>query len=81
MSRIDQIVEKYTSKKKEPVNEASASSGTSLINWTFWDRKPLIYVENDQVLFSNTWEFPTGSEMSTETRQRASARGYIIVDV
>ncbi len=77
MNRIDEIIEKHLNPKK--IVEAAAA-GTSLINQTFWDRKPLIYVRNEEVVFSNSWEFPIGTEMSNETRQQASSRGYIIID-
>lgn len=81
MARIDEIIKKHMS--PEPINEASAvgDGGTSLINWTFWNKpSPMIYVRDEKVLYSASWEFPTGSEMSTETREHAKIRGYIILD-
>jgi hypothetical protein len=76
-----ELIEKYLKPKKKKLDEASASSGTGLINWTFWNRgASLIYVRNEEVLFSNTHEFPTGSPMYGEIRRDAQARGYTILD-
>lgn len=68
--------------KKKKVNEASGNpSGSTELWFGAWGkRNNLIYIRNEEVLFSSTAEFPTGSPMGENERQRASARGYILLD-
>ena len=74
------LIEKYlTPKKKETVNESSPYGSTEM--WFgAWNRSNLIYVRDDEVLFSRSWEYPTGSPMTQEERKSARARGYILLD-
>ena len=79
-----ELIEKYLDgKKKRDINEASNDNnqgGGNLGFYTFWDKKPMIYVRDGEVLFHNSIEFPTGSPMGEDERRDATARGYIILD-
>lgn len=79
-----ELLEKYLNPKKcKDLNEASNhphEGGGNLGFFTFWDRKPMIYVRNQEVLFCNSAEFPTGSPMGEDERRDAQQRGYIILD-
>ena len=78
--RLDKLIEKYTcglKKKKKTITEAS-----SVMSWSFWNkRSPLIYVQNGNILWANTWEFPVGMEMTDDVRKNAAERGYTILDM
>ena len=63
-----------TSKKKK-INESSE------LWFGAWSKpNPIIYIRNEEVLFSSNAEFPTGAPMGEEERKRASARGYVLLD-
>ena len=62
------------------VDEASGAGGSSEFSFGY-NRALLIYVQEDEVLFSYNHEFPTGSIMDDDTRQRARSRGYTLLDV
>lgn len=79
---INKLLDKYLDKTIEKVDEASGA-GTSLeiMGNTWWNKRSnLIYVRNEEVLFSSTSEFPTGSPMTDEHRKQAKDRGYILLD-
>lgn len=67
---------------KKKVDEASGcGAGSDIMGNLWWNKKAnLIYVRNEEVLFSSTSEFPTGSPMNDEQRKSAKARGYILLD-
>ena len=77
---ISKLLDKYLDKKikiKEPIQESSLEIMGNL----WWNKRAnLIYVRNEEVLFSSTAEFPTGSPMTDEQRKTAKARGYILLD-
>ena len=62
------------------LDEASGAGGSSEI-WFGYNRSTMIYEQEGEVLFSLNYEFPPGSKMDDETRQRAIARGYVLLDV
>lgn len=62
------------------LDEASGAGGSSEI-WFGYNRSLLIYVQENEVLFSYNYEFPPGYKMNDEDRQRARALGYILLDV
>ena len=67
--------------KKEKVDESSGAGSGLAISDTFWNRRAnLIYVRNEEVLFSSTAEYPTDSPMTDEQRKTAKSRGYILLD-
>jgi len=76
------LIEKYLTPKKEKLDESSGA-GTSYEMMNFWNkRSPMIYVNNDgEVLWSNSHEFPAGTDMVGDVRHDAQARGYIIMDM
>lgn len=48
------------------------------LNW--WGRTTQIYLSpNNEVRWSPSWEFPTGSIMTEEEVDEAKRRGYIII--
>lgn len=67
-------------KRKKKVNESSPYGSSEMWFGAWNKRSMIIYVRNEEVLFSSTGEFPTGSSMTEEDRKRASARGYILLD-
>lgn len=68
-------------KKKKKTNESSGNSGSTELWFGAWNKRSnLIYIRNEEVLFSSNAEFPIGSPMKEEDRKRASARGYILLD-
>jgi len=84
---INKLLDKYLmdscgkKHKKKKVEEASGAGSGLAIADTFWNRRAnLIYVRNEEVLFSSTSEFPTGSSMTDEERKSAKSRGYILLD-
>ena len=67
-------------KKKETVDESSPY-GSDIMGAMWWNKRMnLIYVRNEEVLFSSNAEFPTGSSMTYEERQAAKYRGFILID-
>lgn len=76
----DSIVRAAKQLKLKGVNEASGAGASSEI-WFGYNRSTMIYVQEGEVLFSLNYEFPPGSLMDDETRQRAVARGYVLLDV
>jgi hypothetical protein len=66
------------------ISEASLpgrADGSSL-HHTGWSKKnPVIYLSGDKVVFSASWEFLPGLEMSPEQIRSAKARGFIFVNV
>jgi hypothetical protein len=66
------------------ISEASLpgrADGSSL-HHTGWSKKnPVIYLSGDKVVFSASWEFLPGLEMSPEQIKSAKARGYLFVNV
>ena len=84
MKNINKLLDKYLldscgkkhSKKKKIDEEFSL-----VMTDSWWNRRAnLIYVRNEEVLFSSTAEFPTGSSMTDEERRSANARGFILLD-
>jgi hypothetical protein len=77
------IYEKYLTKSPRPpkINEASGAGGSSELWFGSWSRPLLIYLQNEEVLWSYNTEFPPGHIMTPEDRQRARARGYILLDI
>ena len=76
---ISKLLDKYLDKEK--IDESSGSGSGLAIADTFWNKRAnLIYVRNEEVLFSSTVEFPTGSSMTDEQRKTAKSRGYILLD-
>ena len=90
MKNINKLLDKYLldscgkkhSKKKKIDEESSLVMKSSLVMTdSWWNRRAnLIYVRNEEVLFSSTAEFPTGSSMTDEERRSAKARGFILLD-
>ena len=75
--RLSSIVEKYITPKtkdRAKINESSE------MWFGAWSKPMLIYVRDEKVLVSNSWEFPTGSPMTEDIRAKARARGYILAD-
>ena len=69
---------------RKAVNQLKIKSESILESseiWFGYNRALLIYVQEGEVLFSLNHEFPPGSLMDDETRQRARARGYTLLDV
>jgi len=60
--------------KKPVVNESSEMWFNS------WSKPMIIYIRDEKVLFSTSWEFQTGSPMTEDIRMKARARGYILLD-
>jgi hypothetical protein len=57
------------------------SDGSSL-HYTAWTKKnPTIYIKNNIVVHSVSWEFKTGDVLTPEQVQDAKARGYIVRDI
>lgn len=46
-------------------------------NW--WGRTTQLYIRDGVVLWSPSWEFPPGTEMSEEDIDEARRRGYVII--
>jgi len=79
MEKINSIIEKYiTPKKIEHIKESSPYGSSMWFH--MWSKAHIIYVKNEEVLFSTSWEFPSGSPMTEDIRARAKARGYIVLD-
>lgn len=77
---LDKLLDKYLDKEIKIDESSGAGSGLAIAD-TFWNRRAnLIYVRNEEVLFSSTSEFPTGSSMTDEQRKSAKTRGYILLD-
>jgi len=76
--RLKDIIEKYITPQKERVNESSPYGSSMWFNG--WSKSSIIYVRDEEVLFSTSWEYPTGSPMTEDIRERARARGYILAD-
>jgi hypothetical protein len=72
-----ELIEKYLCKDKKKKKEINESSE---LWFGSWSRPHMIWVRNEQVLFSNNAEFPTGSPMGESQRRAARSRGYILVD-
>jgi hypothetical protein len=72
-----ELIEKYLCKKKKKDKSMNESSE---LWFGSWSRPHMIWVRNNQVLFSNNVEFPTGSPMGESERKAAQSRGYILVD-
>ena len=92
---IDKLLEKYLGEKKKEPGKAPKGyewvngqwkpkkkvDESSLMGAMWWNKRAnLIYVRNEEVLFSSTAEFPTGSSMTAEDRQDAKYRGFILID-
>ena len=81
MAKINSIIEKYITPPKAKVKKTNESSPYGSSMWfNSWSSSHLIYVKNETVLFSTSWEFPTGSPMTEDIRAKARARGYILAD-
>ena len=78
----DKLIEKYLPKgKKKKVNEASGAGTSYESMWlSWWSRPYLILVRDEMILHSNDPMYPTGSGMTTEDREKASMKGYTVVD-
>lgn len=63
------------------ITEASGVGGSSELWFGSWSRALLIYVKENEVLWSYNHEFPPGYVMTDEDRQRARALGYILLDI
>ena len=74
---IEKLLDKYLDKK--PEKKIDESSLVMTDSW--WNKRSnFIYVRNEEVLFSSTADFPTGSFMTDEQRRTAKARGFILLD-
>ena len=72
---------KYLDKKIKIEEAGGAGTSLEIMGNLWWNKRAnLIYVRNEEVLFSSTAEFPTGSPMTDEQRKSAKTRGYIILD-
>ena len=69
------IKKRMKRQKNEDINESSE------LWFGSWSRGLLIYVKENEVLWSYNHEFPPGYVMTPEDRQRARARGYTILDM
>ena len=58
--------------------DSPTSSTENHINW--WGRTTQIYLSpNNEVRWSPSWEFPTGSVMTEDEVAEAVRRGYVII--
>jgi len=83
---INKLLDKYLldscgkKRSKKKIDESSPY-GTDIMGALWWNKRAnFIYVRNEEVLFSSTAEFPTGSSMTDEERKLAKARGFILLD-
>jgi hypothetical protein len=74
------LVEKYLCKKKKPKITEETMNESSELWFGSWSGKSMIYVRANKVLWSGSWEFPSGSPMGESERKAAQARGYILLD-
>jgi hypothetical protein len=79
---IDSIVEKYMNpkKKKKKVSESSGAGTSYEVSNSWWGKKNMIFVRNDEVLFSNNHLYPIGSSMTEADRDVATMKGFVILD-
>jgi hypothetical protein len=80
-SRNQEIMRVSYAKKKGIKIDESSPYGSTELWFGSWSRPLLIYLDENIVLWSYNHEFPPGYEMTQEDRDRARARGYIILDV
>ena len=75
------VKDQWVPKKKKVDESSGCGTGSDIMGAMWWNKRMnLIYIRNEEVLFSSTAEFPTGSPMTDEIRQSAKARGYILLD-
>ena len=71
----------FTVLAESKLDESSGNSGSTELWFGSWSRPLLIYVQENEVLWSYNHDFPPGYYMTDDDRQRARARGYIILDI
>lgn len=71
----------YDSISVKKLDESSGTGGSSELWFGSWSRPLLIYMQEDEVLFSYNHEFPPGYKMTEDDIERARARGFILVPV
>ncbi|GAG06861.1 unnamed protein product [marine sediment metagenome] len=72
---------KYYVEAVLPIEAKRLDEGSSEFWFGYNGRPRFIYVQENEVLFSYNYEFPTGSKMDDETRASAKARGYFLIEV
>ena len=78
---IDKYLTDDTLNEVEKLDESSGTGGSSELWFGSWSRPLLIYMQEDEVLFSYNHEFPPGYKMTEDDIERARARGFILVPV
>ncbi len=68
LSRIDKII-----------CESSPYTSTELTFNTWWGRTTQVYLKGNEVLWSPSWEFPTGSIVTEDDIDEMRRRGYVII--
>ena len=72
-----ELIEKYLTNSKKKTKDINESSE---LWFGSWSRPRMIWVQNGKVLWSDSFEFPTNSQMGESDRKAAQRRGYILID-